>query len=177
MAIWGNTNTAVAVRRRTVKSQAKRQTVEPSRLRALASDPALSSGAIATAFGYTRSTFFVYLSQHEELWQVYEDARVGAGHNVGKTRLRVKRGALDGDDRKIIDAIAHGRRTVTEIAQFAEFDLHSFASRLYNLEHERHEIWSTQVGLVTRYFLREEEQGAEVGGRGSEKQTAKGRAA
>ena len=134
---------------------AARMEIDPGRLALLAGDPTLKSGKIAALFGYGRATFFSCLSQHEDLWEVYAKARHDAGFQVSHTKPR--RHALEGDDQKIINAIGQGCRTLTAIAQSAEFDLSSFAARMYNLEHERHEIWSMQVGHGTHYFLRSEE--------------------
>lgn len=169
MSYVRNVFAATDCQRRLAKIHAKRQVIDPERLEKLASDPALKSGSIARLFGYGRAAFFVYLSQHEELWRVYEDARVRAGCKTGNAYLRARRDPLDEDDSKIIDAIAHGARTVGEIETALKVDPHVFATRLYNLENEKHEIWSQAIGRppVTNYFLRGEEA----------QEMAKGRAA
>ena len=147
-------------RRRLAQIPAKRQTIDAARLAELAGNPALKSDAIARQFGYGRATFFMYLNQHEELWDVYEQARLRAGKKVAKANLRTKRGPLSDDDLKIIDAVTHGARTVAAIEAASEVNPRIFASLLYNLENERHELYSHTTGQppVTRFFTRAEEE-------------------
>jgi hypothetical protein len=146
-------------KRRLSRIHAKRQVIEPARLEELAGDPKLKSGKIAALFGYGRAAFFTHLSQDHELWNVYATARVSAGHQVTKAHLLSKRGILAGDELRIIEAIDGGARTYDAIAAASEVDSHIFAARLYNLENEKHEIWSQAIGCppVTHYFLRSEE--------------------
>lgn len=132
--------------------------INPARLAELAGRRDLKSGAIARLFGCGRANFFTYLSQHDELWNIYAKARLRAGHQVTKAHLLSKRGTLTQEDLRIINAISSGRRTRDEIAVYAEIEPRIFDARLYNLENEKHEIWSAQVGRppVTNYFLRGE---------------------
>ena len=146
--------------RRLDRVYAQRLEITPARLAELAGDRTLKSGKIARQFGYGRAAFFTYLSQHEELWRVYETARLGAGFQVNKSRMRTRRGALTDDELKIINVIRHGVRVVGEIAAASGVEPRLFASCLYNLESEKHEIWSAAIGLppVTHFFLRDEEE-------------------
>jgi len=128
-------------------------------LRVHAANPTLQSRDIPRLFGLGPAAFFACLGAHDELWAVYEEARRRAGHRVTRGRLHVRRGGMTGDDLKIVEAITGGARTDSAIAAASGVDSRVFASRLYNLENEKHEIWSMQIGRppVTHYFLRGEE--------------------
>ena len=133
--------------------------IDATRLAELASDPTLKAKAIARRLGMGRATLFFSLGANAELWDIYEKARLRAGYKVGPlpAELRKRRGPLTDDDLKIIAAIAGGARTVAAIAVASQVDPRIFAAHLYNLENEKHEIWSREIGRppVTHYFLRE----------------------
>lgn len=134
--------------------------IDAARLAQVASDPTIKSGAIARIFGCGRANFFAYLSTHEELWSVYADARQRAGFKVNRRPHR--RGILDADEIKILEAIAGGARDVSILraaAIAAGVAPHRVSVVLYNLENEKHEIHSRAEGKppVTRFYLRGEE--------------------
>src|SRR5260370_4087316 len=86
--------------RRLARVHAKRQEIEPARLEQLAGDPNLKSGSIARQFGNGRATFFVYLTQHEELGDMYATARLRIGKKLARALVRTSRGLLFGRDLK-----------------------------------------------------------------------------
>jgi hypothetical protein len=143
--------------------------IDRARLAELAGDPAIKSNDLAGFFQMGPAEFFRRLSHSEELWRVYEDARTRAGVEVCSTMpvsLRRKyRAKLSPDELVIINAIPSGR-TIGELRAAAiagGVDLGKFAKILYDLEHEKHEIFSAEVGrpLATHFFLRGEEQPAD----------------
>jgi hypothetical protein len=87
MAYRANVFATSDCQRRLTRVYAQRLEITPERLQKLAGDPAVKSGAIARQFGYGRAAFFTYLTQHQELWDVYAAARLRAGKQVGRPLL------------------------------------------------------------------------------------------
>jgi len=137
------------------------RTIDPETLEKLAGDPTLKPKDIAAGCGFGKSYFFMMLGQNQRLTDIYETARAGAGVPVFKAGLRTskreKRASLDEAELSILDAIRGGCRTMSAIRTAVISTGHApapFAAKLYNLENERHEIWTMQVGCQTHYFLR-----------------------
>jgi hypothetical protein len=161
------------------------RTINPETLAALASDPKLKPGDIAAGCGFSRAQFFFMLSQQQRLWDVYEAGRDRAGMPVSSGRLeslrvrRKKGDRFDAVELSILGAIGAGLRTMNAIRTFVIDEGHkpqTVAASLYNLENEKHEIWSATVGFPpqTHYFLRSEEsvqQAASSGQLGNEVST------
>jgi hypothetical protein len=148
-------------RRRVAERQARRQPIDPTRLRELAANSDIKSGDIARMFGYGRAAFFARLSADPRLWDIYAQARAIAGFDVLRARpsewRKHRRGDLDIDEAVIVALIRRGCRQFNELRATAiasGIDEARFDAVLYNLEHEKHEIWS--VNSLT-FFLREEE--------------------
>lgn len=140
--------------------------INPDTLAALASDASLTPADVAAGCGFGKSTFFMMLGQNQRLTDIYEAARARAGVPVVKAGLRTskreKRASHDEVELSILAAVRSGLRTMNVIRTAVINEGHApatFAARLYNLENEKHEIWSAQVGCPpqTHYFLRSEE--------------------
>ena len=156
-----NFASTVDCRRRVGERQAQRKPIDPARLQQIAADPDIESGKIHRLFGYGRAAFFARLAADEGLWVIYERARISAGHKVLSRQpaewRRHRRGDFDGDEAVIVALIGRGCRQFNELratAVASGIDKRRFAAILYNLEHEKHEIWS--VNSLT-FFLREEQ--------------------
>jgi hypothetical protein len=142
--------------------------IDVERLRALASDPRVGGHEIARQFGIGRATFYFTLSESDELWAIYETARRAAGFTVARRTPRQPRSLLSADEIHILEAIAGlppDARTASKIREVAiglGITPGRFGTVLYNLENEKHEIWSQTDGKppVTRFYLREEEAAA-----------------
>jgi hypothetical protein len=136
------------------------RTINPETLAKLASDPKLKAKDVAAGCGFGRAAFFYALGQNSELSGIYKRGRAVAGHpafNLPALRKQ-KREAFDEAELSILAAIGSGRRTMDAI-RAAVVNPQTVAAKLYNLESEKHEIWSAPVGYPprTHYFLRSEE--------------------
>lgn len=136
--------------------------IDAARLDTLAGDPNIKSGEIAQIFGVGRATFFHYLSNHEELWNVYANARMRAGKQITKAHLLPsRRGPLNAVEITMLEVIAlsqeHTYSAIREAAIAAGVEPRQFSGLLYNLEHEKHEIESCMVGQVEHYHVRQRE--------------------
>jgi hypothetical protein len=136
--------------------------IDAARLETLAGDPNIKSGDIAQIFGVGRATFFHYLSNHEELWNVYANARLRAGKQVTKAHLLPsRRGSLNVVEITMLEVIAlsqaHTYSAIREAAIAAGIEPRQFSGLRYNLEHEKHEIESFPEGDATHYQVRQRE--------------------
>lgn len=140
--------------------------LDATRLAQVAGDPSIASNEVPLVMGMGRSSFFFALASDERLWEIYSTARTSAGHRVCErqfARVRADKHNGNGSDaRKLLDAIRGGARRYSELRAAAiAAGVHptKFASVLYNLENERHDIWSKERGKppATYFFLRHEE--------------------
>jgi hypothetical protein len=136
--------------------------IDPGKLRQLASNPAHKSNSIPAMFGVSQSQFFRYLNNSPSLWAVWVSARAAAGIDVKNLSKPRHRTVLSADEILILEVIAGlapEDRTASRIrtgAIASGVEPARFGPTFYILEHEKHEIWS-QANGVTRYFLRDEE--------------------
>lgn len=165
--------------RRLTKIASKRQPITRERLEQIARNPEIPSRAIPALFGYGPAVFFSYLAANQDLWEVYERARILAGRQPGRfrpTESRERRRHLSNEELTIVNTIASDRRRFNDIRQaMAHVEPARFAAILYNLEHEQHEIWSRAFGnpAITLFFTRDEsEADAESIAAGSQRKEA-----
>jgi hypothetical protein len=140
------------------------KSIDPARLAMVAADAKLSAVAIAAEFDLPAPAFYAKLAHSERLAAIYSQGRLRAGVPIFSMRkLRVKAGRFSNDERSILDTIADGRRRMCEIVAVTGLEPNHAGALLYNLEHERHAVWTMREGLppVTRYFLRAEEVNGE----------------
>ncbi len=145
--------------------------IDVERLRELASDPRIGGRDIPRILGIGFAKFFFTLGESDELWSVYESARRGAGFTVARRTPQKPRALLSVDEIHVLEAIAGlppDLRTASKIREVAltlGVEPGRFGTVLYNLENERHEIWSQTDGKppVTRFYLREEELKSDAG--------------
>lgn len=143
-------------------------TISAARLEKIASDPRIKSSRIPHYFNAGRAAFFTHLSRHPELWEVYAEARRRAGiivcERMPAELRRTGRRLVNSDEMKILEAIVSTDRSfsaIREAAVAAGVASQRFAALLYNLQHEKHEVWSREEGQVTRFYLRDEESTTE----------------
>jgi hypothetical protein len=138
----------------------KMRTINRETLARLASDPKLKPKDIAKGCGFGRAFFFMTLGQNPALTEIYKTGRERAGFPAFDLPAlrKQKHGPLDEVELSIIGAIGNGRRTMDAI-RAAVINPQTVAAKLYNLENQKHEIWSVEVGHPprTHYFLRSEE--------------------